>query len=132
MQYETLENTGVADVLQSSFVLHTRTHAEHLAKDYEIKNPKEVADFIGENLFLLEILEEAPNQISRYFGENRKLALRVAYEPEFPRSSELWIEILTELSAKEATRLLEKLDENWWLENTEKGGGKVNVTVKFI
>lgn len=132
MQYETLENLAVVDVLQSSFVLHTRTHAEHLAKDYNIKKPKEVADFIGGNLFLLEVLEEIPAQISLYFGESQKLALKVSYEPEVPRSSEIWIEILTELSAKEATNLLEKFDENWWLENMDRTDGKLNVALKFI
>ena len=132
MQLDTIENVSVIEQLQTGFTSHTRTHAEHLAKDYIVKNPSEVGDFIGENFFLLDILEEIPNRISRYFGDNQKLTLTVSYEPEFPNSSELWVEVLTELSAKEARPILDKFDEEWWLDNMDRGNFKLNITLKFI
>ena len=132
MQLDTIENVSVIEQLQTGFTSHTRTHAEHLAKDYIVKNPSEVGDFIGENFFLLDILEEIPNRISQYFGDNQKLTLTVSYEPEFPNSSELWVEVLTELSAKEARPILDKFDEEWWLDNMDRGNFKLNITLKFI
>ena len=103
-----------------------------LRSKFETLNFEEIKKFLSRNRFLIGLLEEIPDGIYQYFSDSPKLALKVSYEPEFPNSSELWIEILTKLSAKEATNLLEKFDEKWWLENMEKGNGKVNITVKFI
>ncbi len=132
MQLDTIENVSVVEQLQNTFATHTRTHAEHLAKDYIIKKPKEVAEFVSENLYLLDLIEEIPTRISTYFGENQSLALRVSHEPEFPNSSELWVEILTKLSAKKAMPILYRFDEEWWLENLDRARYKLNITVKFI
>jgi hypothetical protein len=132
MNLETTGNISVIEQLQNSFATHTLTHAEHLAKDYVIKNPSEVADFIGENLFLLELLEEIPDQIFRCFGYNQKLRLEILSEPDFPDSIELWVSVLTELSALESRQIMDKFDENWWLDNLDRADCKLNVTVKYV
>jgi hypothetical protein len=132
MQLDPIENISVIEQLQSTFATHTRTHAEHLAKDYIIENPKEVADFIGDNLFLLEILEEIPNKIYRYFGNNQNLALKVSSEPDFPDSKELWVSVLTKLSAQESRQMMDNFDENWWLENLDRADCKLNITLKYV
>lgn len=132
MQIDTVESVSVIEQLQNGFTLHARTHAEHLAKIYIIKNPNEVGEFIGENLYLLDILEEVPGEIYRYFGSDQKLVLKVSAEPDILESSELWIEILTKLSAKEAMPVLEEFDKNWWLENMERANCKLNITLKFV
>jgi hypothetical protein len=132
MQLDAIENISVVEQLQSTFASRTYTHAEHLAKDYIIKKPKMVGEFVSENLYLLDLLEEIPSRIYTYFGVNQQLALRVTHEPEFPNSSELWVDVLTKLSAQEATQLLDKFDEEWWLENMERANYKLNITVEFI
>jgi hypothetical protein len=99
---------------------------------YEIAKVEEVKNFLSKHRFLISLIEEIPSRIYNYFGENQKLALRVSFEPEYPNSSELWIEILTELSATDAMPLLEKFDEDWWLENLERANYKLNITLKFI
>lgn len=129
---ESAKNSVIADVLQNGLALHTRSHAETLARDYEINNPEQVAEFIGENLFLLDLLEEIPSKIYQYFGDNQKLSLKVSHEPDFPQTPELWISILTKYSAKEALPILEKFDEEWWLENMDGSGWKLNINLKFV
>ena len=86
----------------------------------------------SKNRFLFSLLEEIPNKIYEYFGNNQKLSLKISHEPDFPQSSELWVSILTELSAKEALSILEKFDEEWWLENMDKSAGKLNINLKFV
>jgi hypothetical protein len=132
MQTDTIQNNSVVEQLQNGLAAHTRTHAEHLAKDYIIKNPQEVFDFIGENLFLLELLEEIPTQIFLYFGKNQKLNLEILREPDFPDSKELWVSVLTEISAQESRQLMDKFDENWWLKNLDRADCKLNVTLKYV
>lgn len=132
MQIDTVENVSVVEQLQNGFTLHARTHAEHLAKVYVIKKPNEVGEFIGKNLFLLDILEEIPGKIYQYFGENQKLSLKMSYDPDFPQSSDLWVSILTKLSVDEVFPLLEKFDEEWWLDNLDRANCKLNIKLEYI
>lgn len=125
-------NSAVADVLQNGFASRTRTHAEILARDYEIKNPAQVAEFIGENLFLLELLEEIPSEIFVYFGNDQRLQLEILSEPDFPGSKELWVSVLTELSAQEARQIMDKFDQNWWLGNLDRADCKLNIALKYV
>ncbi|HSK73193.1 MAG TPA: hypothetical protein VK892_15955 [Pyrinomonadaceae bacterium] len=132
MQTDSVQNVSVVEQLQNGFAAHIRARAEHLAEDYLVKNPQEVGGFIGENFFLLDILEEIPRQISKYFGSDQRLVLKVSYQPDYPDSAELWVDILTELSANEALPLLDKFDEEWWLENLDKTDCKLNINLKFV
>jgi hypothetical protein len=91
-----------------------------------------VTNFLRKNRFLVPLLREVPEKIYDYFGKDQKLALKVSFESDSPQLSELWILILTRLSAKEALPILEKFDEEWWLENMDRADYKLNTTLKFI
>lgn len=131
MQLDTIENISVAEQLQNTFATHTRTHAEHLAKDYDIKNPQKVGDFIGENLFLMEILEEIPYQIRRYFGVEQKIILLFFLDPEDPTAHCLHVRVPT-TSGIEARQSLEKFGADWWNENEINCDFKIFVNLDFV
>ncbi len=131
MQLDTIENVSVVEQLQSTFATHTRTHAEHLAKDYIIENPKEVADFIGDNLFLLEILEEIPAKIKQHFGNEQKFSLQFFPDPEDVNSHRLRVNVQSE-SAKEARQIMDKLDEDWWIDNEVRSDSKILITPEYV
>ncbi len=103
-----------------------------LRSKFEITNFEEVRNFLMKNRFLVSLIEEIPSKICQYFGNGQKLALQFLYEPDFPQSFELWVHILTALPAKEALSVLERFDEEWWLESIDKSDGKVNITLKFV
>ncbi len=103
-----------------------------LHSKYEISNFEEVKTFLSRNLFLLSLLEEIPSKISQYFGGNQKLALQVFHEPDFSDSSEVWILVLTELTAKEARSLMNRFDKDWWLENLHKAACKLNIGIEYV
>jgi len=103
-----------------------------LRSKYEISNFEEVKNFLSKNRFLVSLLEEIPNKIYQYFGNSQKLALQVLYEPDSPDSSELWILVLTELSAKEARSIMDKFDDDWWLENLSRAVCKLNVGIEYV
>ncbi|NJM52738.1 MAG: hypothetical protein HC846_04680 [Blastocatellia bacterium] len=130
MQTGTSENTSVIEQLQNTFAAHTRTHAEHLAKDYLIKNPKEVAEFIGENLFLLELLEEIPARIRKYFGKSQELILQFFADPEDPNYHRLWVGIPTKNDSENSSFLLKEFDENWWFINERKSQSKILIDLE--
>ncbi len=125
-------SSAVADVLQNGFASHTRTHAEILARDYEIKNPAQVAEFIGENLFLLDLLEEIPAQIRRFFGAEQKLRLEFFWNPEDPNWHQLHVLVPTKLSVDEAFSVMENFDEAWWLKNFARADMKLQVLKEYI
>jgi len=103
-----------------------------LSSKYEISNFEEVKTFLSKNRFLISLVEEIPSKIYQYFERSQKLSLNTSHEPDFPNSIELWIYISTDLSAKEAMPILERFDEEWWLENMERANGKLNITIKFV
>ena len=131
MQLDTIENVSVVEQLQSTFATHTRTHAEHLAKDYIIKNPKEVAEFIGENLFLLELLEQIPEQIRKIFGDEQDLKLEFFFDPEDQNYHRLSIGVPTKSELKKSSSLLQEFDENWWFKNERKSLSKILIDLEF-
>lgn len=132
MQTDTIQNISIVEQLQNTFASHTRTHAEHLAKDYIIKNPQEVADFIGENLFLLELLEEIPARIRKYFGKEQELTLEFFLDPEDVNWHRLWVRIPTKLPVSEAMLKLTKFDENWWIDNEERSNSKITIRSEYL
>jgi hypothetical protein len=131
MQLDTIENTTVVEVLQGTFATHTRTHAEHLAKDYIIENPKEVADFIGDNLFLLQLLEEIPTKIRTHFGKEQELILQFFADPEDVNWHRLLVSVQTK-SAKDSRPKLDKFDEDWWIDNEERSDSKILINLEFV
>jgi len=103
-----------------------------LAKKYRFSKIDEVKNFLSKNQHLISLLEEIPSRIYQHFGNGQGLLLKVSHDPDFPQSSELWVFILTELSAKQALPLLEKFDEEWWLKNLEQTFGKLNISLDYI
>jgi hypothetical protein len=140
MQTQTLENKAeiitpyndVAELIDREIHGEMLERINFLAREYEINNPSEVAKFLLENFFLFDLLKEVPGKIREYFGEKQKTVLKISYEPEYPNAAELWVEILTELSAKDAMQILDRFDEEWWFEKVEKSHGRLNITLKFI
>lgn len=132
MQTDTIQNNSVVEQLQNALAAHTRTHAEHLAKDYIIKNPPEVADFIGENLFLLDLLEEIPAQIRKVFGKKQELILEFFWNPEDPTWHQLHVLLPTKLSVDEAFSMMEKFDDAWWLDNFARADMKLQILKEYI
>ncbi len=91
-----------------------------------------VTGFLRKNRFLVPLLRATPEKIYDYFGKDQKLALKVSFDSDSPQLSELWVLILTELPAKDALPVLERFDEEWWLENMDRADCKLNITLKFV
>lgn len=103
-----------------------------LPSKYEISNFEEVKTFLSKNRFLISLVEEIPSKIYQYFSDSQKLALQVTHEQDFPEDSELWILVLTKLSAKEARSIMNRFDKDWWLKNLHKAGCKLNVGIEYV
>ncbi len=74
MQTETLEKTNakivpindVAELIDREIHAKTLEQINVLAREYEIRNPSEVAKFLSKNKSLIDLLEEIPAQIRKF------------------------------------------------------------------
>ena len=140
MQPQTLENPNVkvvpvndvAELIDREIHAKTLEQINILAREYEIRNPSEVALFLRDNTFLLDLLEEIPSKLRKFFGGKSKFAVELLSEPEFPSSREIFVLVLTEENAEQARNKMDKFDEKWWLKNLDKARCKLNVSLEYV
>lgn len=140
MQTETLEKTpakvapvnDVAELIDREIHAKTLEQINVLAREYEIRNPSKVAEFLSENLFLLDLLKVIPGKLRKFFGKNAKLAVELFVEPEMPSSREIFVLVLTKNDAKTARAKMDEFDQKWWLENLDKANCKLNVSLEYV
>ena len=138
MQTQTLDKSTVkiAPINEVAEPIDREIHAKTLeqisvlAREYEIRNPAKVAEFLSENLFLLDLLKEIPAQIRDYFGDEQNLKLEFFFDPEDPNYHRLSIGIPTKTKAKKSSSLLQKFDENWWFANERKSRSKILIDLE--
>lgn len=103
-----------------------------LDSKYRISNFEEVKTFLSKNRFLIPLLEEIPNKIYEYYGNDQEISLELLYEPDFPLSSKLWVTVLTKKSAEDARSIMDKIDNDWWLENIDRANCKLNIGIDYV
>lgn len=139
MQTRTLDETtvkiapynDVAELIDREIHAKMLKQINVLAREYEIRNPSEVAEFLGENLFLLDLLKEIPAQIRTVFGKKQNLKLEFFLDPEDPNYHRLSIGIPTKTEVEKSAARLQKLDENWWFANERKSRSKILIDLEF-
>ncbi len=118
--------TGQLDFTQSELILFNlypqseesiyKKKIANLEKLIEFYSLPEIRSFLLKNSFLLDVLEEAVKKIKQIFLDE-KLKLAIEKDPEINSDSGvLYLRISTKKSPKEALELLDKLNDEWWLE----------------
>lgn len=110
----------------------TDEQVDSLSRKYKIIRVEEVKKFLLKNRFLILLLEEIPNKIYEYYGNEQEISLELFYEPDFPQSSKLWVSVLTEKSAEDARSIMDRIDEDWWLENIDRANCKLNIGIDYV
>ena len=140
MQTETLENQDalvapintVAELIDREIHAKTLEQINVLAREYEIRNAPEVALFLRDNNFLLDLLAEIPAQIRKVFGKRQNLRLQFSLDPEDPNYHRLSVGIPTKAEVEKSSSLLQKFDENWWFVNERKSRSKILIDLEFV
>lgn len=140
MQTETLEKSTaeitpyneIAELIDREVHAKTLEQINVLAREYEIRNPSKVAEFLSENLFLLDLLKEIPAQIRQFFGENQSLVLEFFWNPEDPNWHQVHVLLPTKLSVKEISTLMDTFDNNWWLKNFARANMKLQIVEEYV
>lgn len=102
-----------------------------LEQIYPLRNAAAVRRFLRTYPQLHEILLEAHTHLERYFGPNPQVTLEVVSDPEVEGLEELFAYIHTRLPVAEALVQLDKLDEEWFLDQLDRVGGRFNFNLEF-
>ncbi len=140
MQTQTLENKGeqiapyndVAELIDDKIHRKTLEQINFLAREYEIRNPSEVAKFLSENLFLLDLLKEISAQIRKVFGKKQNLLLEFFMNPEDSNWHQLHVFVPTKLPMDKSFSAMEKFEEDWWIDNFARVDMKIQILEKSI
>lgn len=103
----------------------------HLEQLYQFRNCDEVKDYLRRHDYVVSVLLEAPERIKSYFGRDAQVALEVITYPD-DGDRKLFAFILTLPPVEQALNLRDQLDEEWWLEASERAQGQLILDVELI
>jgi len=105
---------------------------EALDQLYVFRRRPEVITFLTNNAFLVPLIQNAHEQITKYFADSIQLILEVVTDPEIKGEQQLAIFVQTTLSPSEATKRLGQLDEKWWLHTPDNARRKLYIDLEFV
>jgi hypothetical protein len=101
-------------------------------KNCNIVNGEEISNFLNNHISIINYLYEAPDVIRGKFGDVN-LNLELVFDPEIEGDEgELFLNIETDLSPKEAVKKLDIIDEEWLLKRASEDIGMFNLSLEFI
>ncbi len=87
---------------------------------------------LNEEGYLLPLLDEACSILRTLFGSDSELVLERFDDPEsLDGHAMLFLTVLTGIETAEAMRLLERFDEEWWIDHVAQAEGKLQFTVSY-
>jgi hypothetical protein len=118
------QDITLLDIIESQ-----RLH--QLEEMYSLRHAAAVRRFLRAYPQLSEILLEARVYLQKYFGPDPQVTLKVVSDPEVEGVEELFAYILTSLPVDDALARLDKLDEEWFLDQLDRVGGRFNFNLEF-
>jgi hypothetical protein len=103
-----------------------------LEEIYSLRDAATVRRFLHTCPQLVEVLLEAHGYLQEYFGPDPQVVLEVVSDPEAESVDELFAYILTSLPADEALARLDRLDEEWFLDQLDRVDGLFNFNLEFL
>ena len=103
-----------------------------LEEIYSLRDAAAVRRFLQACPQLIELLLEAHVYLQEYFGPDPQVTLEVVSDPEAESMDELFAYILTSLPVDEALARLDKLDEEWFLDQLDRVDGQLNFNLEFV
>ncbi len=97
---------------------------------YIFREANEVTSFLEENPFLIPLLQEARMHIKRYFPAS-DVVLEVVTDPEIMGEKDLVAFIVVELDVDEACDTLDRLDDEWWLDASDRAQGQFHIALEY-
>ena len=125
----------IATLAQYGTLLDASSFLDHLNRFediYSLRNAAAVKHFLFAHPQLVEVLLDAHVYLQKYFGPDPQVTLEVVSDPEVEGMDELFAYILTPLPVDEALARLDRLDEEWFLDQLDRVAGRFNFNLEFL
>jgi len=109
-----------------------RRRLHRLEEIYSLRDAATVRRFLHACPQLVEVLLEARVYLQKHFGPDPQVMLEVVSDPEAESRDELFAYILTSLPVDEALARLDRLDEEWFLDQLDRINGQLNFNLEFL
>ena len=120
-----VQYTTLLDIIGSQ-----RLH--QLERIYSLRDTATIRRFLHACPQIIEVLLEAHVYLQKYFGPNPQVTLEVVSDPEAEGMEEMFAYILTSLPVDEALARLDRLDEEWFLDQFDRIDGQFNFNLEFV
>lgn len=114
---------------------HHEDELEQIAERFILKGREAVCDFLRQHQALVPILIQVRTKFDEYFGitEFARPRLEVFVDPEGENSEpSLFALVPTTLPFQEAVIRLDRLDEDWWLDQPSEVRCLMNIDVEYV
>jgi predicted HTH domain antitoxin len=108
------------------------TNADVDQEEQYVFRDAQVRRFLQAYPHLTGFLQEAFPYLQKHFGPSPRVELEVIRDPEIGSTGELIAYILTPLSVDEAQARLDRLDDEWLLDEMDRVDGLLNFNLEFI
>lgn len=109
-------------------VLSPVLHAE-IERRFVFDDARQVEDYLYRHPYLEPLLIELLGKVQAIFQPDDPVRLRVVADSE-SGANQLYALVSTSLSPNEASGRLDRLDEQWWLDASERAQGRLTVDVE--
>jgi len=98
--------------------------------NFSYKEKERVIDYLKQNTELLDLIIESYSVIRNHFRFD-PLTLKLHSDTETGYEDYLILTILTGLKATEAIKELDKIDDEWWLNNFHRANDKLSIDLVY-
>jgi hypothetical protein len=106
---------------------------QQVADRFYLRSKEAVCEFLRHHRFLLNVLLEARTRIDEQFKPNDRPVLELFTDPEDDNShAKLFALILTALPSKDASARLDRLDQDWWLRQSQEVKRAMNIDIEYV
>lgn len=93
---------------------------------------EQVAECLSATPELLELISDVATQVPKVFGEGKQMFLWYLQDPEYPSDFNIILYVRCEGDLSTALSLLDRFEDDWWLDNMNRAQGNliVDVTVQ--
>jgi len=108
---------------------------EQIAERFYLKGLTDVCDFLRKNQSLIPVLIQVRQKFDEYFDTNDRLSakLEIFTDPEdFENAPKLFAFVCTALPFSDASSRLERLQEEWWFDQSDETIHLMNIGVEYV
>jgi len=129
-----IENPGLQALLnwdKSFQSILADARLPRLREIYAFRNPDQVRSFLVTHPDLVEVLFEARSYLEALFGSDLEVILEVVTDPDAEGLKQLFAYIHTSLPIDDALERLDRLDEEWFLDQLDRVDGLCNFNLEI-